>query len=78
MVRRQPEARAPPVLAQITGKKLLGEVPLDLEIRETSDCGTPITVSSPDNPHALVFRAMAARIWEKIAGAAIPGTARQG
>jgi ATP-binding protein involved in chromosome partitioning len=50
------------------GTEFLGEVPLDLEIRETSDGGTPITVSNPDNPHALVFRRMAARIWEKVAG----------
>ena len=50
------------------GTEFLGEVPLDLEIRETSDGGTPITISDPDNPHALVFRQMAARIWEKVAG----------
>jgi ATP-binding protein involved in chromosome partitioning len=55
--------------AERLGAEFLGEVPLDLEIRETSDGGTPITVAAPDNPHALVFRAMAARIWEKIAGA---------
>jgi ATP-binding protein involved in chromosome partitioning len=54
--------------AERLGAEFLGEVPLDLEIRVTSDGGTPITVSAPDNPHALVFRAMAARIWEKIAG----------
>jgi hypothetical protein len=29
----------------------------------------PITVSEPDNPHALIFRTMAACIWEKVAGA---------
>jgi ATP-binding protein involved in chromosome partitioning len=50
------------------GTEFLGEVPLDLKIRETSDGGTPITVSEPENPHALVFRAMAARIWAKVAG----------
>jgi ATP-binding protein involved in chromosome partitioning len=49
--------------------EFLGEVPLDLKIRETSDGGTPITIAEPDNPHALVFRHMAARIWEKVAGA---------
>jgi ATP-binding protein involved in chromosome partitioning len=54
--------------ARRLGTEFLGEVPLDLEIRETSDGGTPITVSDPDNPHALVFRQMAARIWEKVAG----------
>jgi ATP-binding protein involved in chromosome partitioning len=53
--------------ARRLGTEFLGEVPLDLEIRETSDGGTPITVSDPQNPHALVFRQMAARIWEKVA-----------
>jgi ATP-binding protein involved in chromosome partitioning len=55
--------------ARRLGVEFLGEVPLDLKIRETSDGGTPITVSDPDNPHALVFRQMAARVWEKVAGA---------
>ncbi len=54
--------------AERLGTEFLGEVPLDLKIRETSDGGTPITISDPDNPHALVFRHMAARIWEKVAG----------
>src|SRR5271170_651548 len=50
------------------GVEFLGEIPLDAVIRETSDGGTPITVAEPDNPHALVFRRMAARIWDKITG----------
>jgi ATP-binding protein involved in chromosome partitioning len=53
------------------GTEFLGEVPLDVEIRETSDGGTPITVADPDNPHAQVFRQMAARIWEKVTGEGI-------
>jgi ATP-binding protein involved in chromosome partitioning len=55
--------------AERLGTEFLGEVPLDITIRETSDGGTPITVAEPDNPHALVFRRIAARIWEKVAGA---------
>jgi ATP-binding protein involved in chromosome partitioning len=58
--------------AERLGAEFLGEVPLDIQIRETSDGGTPITVAEPDNPHALVFRSMAARIWEKVAGADAP------
>jgi ATP-binding protein involved in chromosome partitioning len=54
--------------AERLGTEFLGEVPLDLKIRETSDGGTPITVSDPDNPHAQVFRRMAARIWDKVTG----------
>ncbi len=55
--------------AERLGTEFLGEVPLDLAIRETSDSGRPITIAQPENPHALVFRRMAARIWEKVAGA---------
>jgi ATP-binding protein involved in chromosome partitioning len=55
--------------AERLGTEFLGEVPLDLKIREASDGGTPITVADPDHPHALVFRHMAARIWDKVAGA---------
>jgi ATP-binding protein involved in chromosome partitioning len=56
--------------AERLGAEFLGEVPLDLEIRETSDSGRPVTVSHPDSPHAQVFRRMAARIWDKVSGAA--------
>ena len=38
--------------AERLGTEFLGEVPLDLQIRETSDSGHPITVSDPGNPHA--------------------------
>ncbi|HTV88202.1 MAG TPA: iron-sulfur cluster carrier protein ApbC [Stellaceae bacterium] len=52
------------------GTEFLGEVPLDLAIRETSDDGRPITVTQPDSPYAQTFRAIAARIWEKVSGEA--------
>ncbi|HEV2302595.1 MAG TPA: iron-sulfur cluster carrier protein ApbC [Stellaceae bacterium] len=54
--------------AERLGAEFLGEVPLDLAIRETSDGGRPITVAEPEGPHARLFRQMAARIWEKVAG----------
>jgi ATP-binding protein involved in chromosome partitioning len=54
--------------ARRLGTEFLGEVPLDVKIRETSDGGTPITAAEPDNPHALLFRQMAARIWQKVSG----------
>jgi ATP-binding protein involved in chromosome partitioning len=53
--------------AERIGTEFLGEVPLDLKIRETSDGGTPITISDPHNPYALV-RQMAACIQKKVAG----------
>jgi ATP-binding protein involved in chromosome partitioning len=49
--------------------EFLGEVPLDLQIRETSDDGHPITVSDPGSPHAQLFREIAARVWAKVSGA---------
>jgi ATP-binding protein involved in chromosome partitioning len=34
----------------------LGEIPLALAIRETSDAGRPIVIAEPDGPHALAYR----------------------
>ncbi|MDH3228955.1 MAG: Mrp/NBP35 family ATP-binding protein, partial [Alphaproteobacteria bacterium] len=48
------------------GVEFLGEIPLDIEIRETSDGGHPIVVSNPDSPHAKVFREIGARVWAKL------------
>jgi len=48
--------------------EFLGEVPLDLAIRETSDAGHPIVVSDPASPNARLFRDIAARVWEKVSG----------
>ena len=44
----------------------LGEVPLHLSIRETSDAGTPIVVSQPDGEHAKAYRAIAEKVWAKV------------
>ena len=43
-----------------------GEIPLDIEIRETSDGGQPIVVSKPDSANAKVFREIGQRIWAKL------------
>ncbi|MBM3555008.1 MAG: iron-sulfur cluster carrier protein ApbC [Alphaproteobacteria bacterium] len=45
----------------------LGEIPLHLSIRETSDAGQPIVVSKPDSPHAKAFKAVAEKLAAKIA-----------
>ena len=52
--------------AQKLGMDFLGEIPLHLDIRVTSDGGQPITVSKPDSPHAKVYREIAKKIWEKV------------
>ncbi len=48
------------------GVDFLGEVPLDIRIRETSDAGTPIVAADPASPHAAAYRAIAQRLWAKI------------
>lgn len=52
--------------AERLGVDFLGELPLDLKIRATSDDGRPITVSDPTSPHAAVYRAIAAQVWAKV------------
>jgi len=44
-------------------------VPLLLDIRTASDAGTPIAASAPESDGAKAFAALAARVWEKVAGA---------
>jgi ATP-binding protein involved in chromosome partitioning len=48
--------------------EFLGELPLHIAIRETSDGGRPIVVSDPEGAHAKAYRAIADRIWEKLSG----------
>ncbi len=44
------------------GVQFLGEVPLELKIRETSDAGLPIVATEPDSSHAKVYKDIAARV----------------
>jgi ATP-binding protein involved in chromosome partitioning len=50
----------------------LGEVPLALSIRETSDIGAPVAASDPQGPHAQAFRAIAARVRDGLAAESRP------
>jgi ATP-binding protein involved in chromosome partitioning len=54
--------------AERLGIEFLGEVPLEMRIRETSDEGTPITAIDPESPYARIYRDMAARVWAKVTG----------
>ena len=49
------------------GVDFLGEIPLDIVIRETSDGGRPVVVSHPDGAHAKLFREIAAKVMAKVA-----------
>jgi len=48
------------------GVPFLGEVPLHIAIRETSDGGTPIVASQPDSAHAAAYRAIADKVWAAV------------
>ena len=47
----------------------LGEVPLHMHIRETSDNGRPLTAAAPDSVHASIFREIAAGAWARVESA---------
>ncbi|MDP6603576.1 MAG: Mrp/NBP35 family ATP-binding protein [Rhodospirillales bacterium] len=53
----------------------LGEIPLDMAIRETSDSGHPIVVSDPEGDHAKAYLKIARTIGAKIAQAREAGAA---
>jgi ATP-binding protein involved in chromosome partitioning len=52
--------------AERLGVTFLGEVPLTMNVRESSDAGRPVVVFEPDGPQAQVYRDIAARVWERV------------
>jgi ATP-binding protein involved in chromosome partitioning len=54
--------------AEAMGVPFLGEVPLDMAIREASDAGKPIVVAQPDGPHAAAYCVIAEQVWQAVAG----------
>ena len=52
--------------AERLGMDFLGEIPLVMQIRETSDGGRPIVVSDPASAHAKAYRAIADKVWSQI------------
>jgi ATP-binding protein involved in chromosome partitioning len=48
------------------GTDFLGEIPLHIRVRETSDGGTPITALDPKSPQAKAFIELAARVAAKL------------
>jgi ATP-binding protein involved in chromosome partitioning len=53
--------------AQRLDVPFLGAIPLDIQIRETSDSGNPIVVSDPTSDHAQVYLGIAEKVWQSIA-----------
>ncbi len=59
-------------LTRITGAQvpLLGQVPIDVRLREGADAGTPLTVSDPMSPAAAVLREIADGLGSRARGLA--------
>lgn len=52
--------------AERLGVAFLGEVPLEMAIRATSDEGRPVVVSDPSGPQARIYREIAKKVWERV------------
>jgi ATP-binding protein involved in chromosome partitioning len=53
--------------AKKLGVPFLGEIPLAIAVRETSDAGEPITLAQPKSAIAKAYGEIAERVWEAIA-----------
>jgi ATP-binding protein involved in chromosome partitioning len=54
-------------LAAEYGVEVLGRLPLDIVIRETTDNGNPVVASAPDSPSAKAYAELARRVEEQLA-----------
>ncbi len=52
--------------AERLGCNFLGEIPLELAIRQSMDDGKPIVVSQPNSKHAQIYQEIAGRIWAQL------------
>ena len=53
--------------AERRGIPFLGEIPLDISIRQTSDDGRPVVATEPDGVHARHYIDIAREVWATIA-----------
>ncbi|GLK66725.1 Mrp/NBP35 family ATP-binding protein [Hansschlegelia plantiphila] len=61
--------------AQAMGTPFLGEVPLALDIRSTSDSGAPIVASAPESEYAKAYGRIAEALWTRLSTGAPPRAA---
>ena len=52
--------------AERLGVEFLGEVPLEMRIRETSDSGKPVVATEPDSAYARIYRDIATKAWAQV------------
>jgi ATP-binding protein involved in chromosome partitioning len=59
-------------LSRATGTSvpLLGQVPIDVSLREAGDVGTPVAITNPDSPAAVVLRSVASSLTRRSRGLA--------
>ena len=55
--------------AERLGVPFLGEIPLHMSIRVTSDSGMPVVDSEPGGPHAAIYREIGAKVRDQLRGA---------
>jgi ATP-binding protein involved in chromosome partitioning len=63
-------------MAEKYGVQLLGEIPLDIRIRESMDAGKPIVIADPESKISAVYREIARKVGVAIAGRNKDYTAR--
>ena len=54
--------------AERIGEPFLGEIPLTMRLRETSDAGTPITAIEPNDEISQRFKDVADKVWQNLQG----------
>jgi ATP-binding protein involved in chromosome partitioning len=57
--------------AERLGVPFLGEVPLNIAIREMSDAGRPVVAVDPDGPNGRVYRDIARQVWTTLSGGSV-------
>src|ERR1700676_282779 len=55
--------------AERLGVAFLGEIPLHMSIRASSDSGTPVVDSEPNGPHAAIYRSIGEKVRDQLQGA---------
>ena len=54
------------ITADALDTNLLGQIPLDSDIREGCDRGLPITITTPESPSSQAFKAIAQKIVQQL------------
>ncbi|ABF91793.1 ATP-binding protein, Mrp/Nbp35 family [Myxococcus xanthus DK 1622] len=57
--------------AQMFGIPFLGEIPLDLKVRESGDSGVPVVVGAKDSPEAKAFQEVARNVAGRVSAQSI-------